>query len=343
MDLIKGYRFNLPLVWRVGFHKDKKTHRVRWHSHPGIECHFVLKGRFSWELKGNPHPCTVPGGTFIVLPPKVPHRALDEDGTPSERVAIIFNHPDRQMTAGSSYDVRTSRHLFDRLQETPATPRSFSRPLDFLLRQLLVAMKSFDPTSEEDRLHLKLLHEHILLETVRARDGVPAFPHDGTVIPKICDWIREHQTEEISAERLAQLSGYGRSRFFELFLRETGLTPRDFLLRTRIERARRQLLKRPDTPVGEIARRSGFRSAVHFSIAFRKHVGKSPSAFRRETRPASASGGGDYRSRIGFIGRMTPAPSLRADTQNPQRALDVGLWHGDESRGDNRDRRNNSS
>lgn len=283
MELIKGYRFGLPLVKRVGFHKDKKTHRVLWHAHPCVECHFVIKGRFAWELQDNPQPCIVPGGTFVVLPPRSLHRALDEDGAPSERLAIICERPTRQTTAGSSYDVQTANYLFNRLLEVTATPRPISRTLDFLLRQLIAAMKSFDPLSKEAKLKMKILHEHILLEAVLSLNAADSFPRDGSVIPKICTWIREHLAEDIDVDGLVKLSGYGRSRFFDLFLGETGLTPRDYLMRTRIEHACRLLVEKPDAPVGEIAGLCGFHSASHFAIAFRRNVGKSPRDFRRGT------------------------------------------------------------
>jgi len=282
MDLIKGYRFGLPLVKRVGLHKDKKTHRVLWHAHPGVECHFVIKGRFVWELKGNPQPCIVPGGTFIVLPQKVLHRALNEDGTPSERLAIIYERPTRQTTSGSSYDVQTANYLFNRLLTVTATPRPISRTLGFLLRQLITAMESFDPISRDARLKMMILHEHILLETIQSLHADDSFPRDGPVIPKICTWIHEHLSENIDTNSLIKLSGYSRSRFFDLFLNETGLTPRDYLLRTRIEHACKLLVETPNAPVGKIASLCGFNSASHFAIAFRKNVGKSPRDFRQK-------------------------------------------------------------
>lgn len=46
-----------------------------------------------------------------------------------------------------------------------------------------------------------------------------------------------HFAEKISAPQLVKLSGYGRSRFFSLFLADTGMTPNDYLVRVRIEKA----------------------------------------------------------------------------------------------------------
>ena len=46
-----------------------------------------------------------------------------------------------------------------------------------------------------------------------------------------------HFAEKISAPQLVKLSGYGRSRFFSLFLADTGMTPNDCLVRVRIEKA----------------------------------------------------------------------------------------------------------
>lgn len=45
----------------------------------------------------------------------------------------------------------------------------------------------------------------------------------------------------------------------------------------------RQLLVDTDLPIGEVAARAGFRDAQHIDVVFRKTVGISPIAVRRQT------------------------------------------------------------
>lgn len=69
--------------------------------------------------------------------------------------------------------------------------------------------------------------------------------------------------------------------FAQLFKAEVGLPPRQYLLRIRINHARR-LLAETDLPVSDIARSCGFRTVAYFSRAFRTAEGVSPSAYRRK-------------------------------------------------------------
>ena len=50
MTHIKGYRFGLPAVQRLGLIDDAETHRITWNAHEGLEIHYVLRGRFTWEI-----------------------------------------------------------------------------------------------------------------------------------------------------------------------------------------------------------------------------------------------------------------------------------------------------
>ena len=74
--------------------------------------------------------------------------------------------------------------------------------------------------------------------------------------------------------------GYSRSRLFELFKHETGLTPADWLSRYRIKWARK-LLRSTSLPIAEIARACGYASAQYFNAAFKKQTGSTPSEWRK--------------------------------------------------------------
>ncbi|MGV6813236.1 MAG: helix-turn-helix domain-containing protein [Brevirhabdus sp.] len=63
--------------------------------------------------------------------------------------------------------------------------------------------------------------------------------------------------------------------------REASGKPASALLQDRVFFEARQLLLETDLAVNQIARRLGFTSAAYFSRAFLKHVGRTPSAFRR--------------------------------------------------------------
>ncbi|WP_370013389.1 helix-turn-helix domain-containing protein [Nocardiopsis sp. Huas11] len=64
---------------------------------------------------------------------------------------------------------------------------------------------------------------------------------------------------------------------------ETGLTPLAWLNRQRVARAR-ELLETTDLPVAVVAQRSGLGTGDGLRLHFRRHLGTTPSAYRRAFR-----------------------------------------------------------
>ncbi len=87
-----------------------------------------------------------------------------------------------------------------------------------------------------------------------------------------------------SIPAVARGLGVAYSYFRREFKRHTGLSPHRYMNRLRLEKARR-LVGATDEPLKAIADRLGFSSQYHFSAAFRRHFGLSPSAWRRRNDP----------------------------------------------------------
>lgn len=87
--------------------------------------------------------------------------------------------------------------------------------------------------------------------------------------------------ENPTESELARLSGLSLSHFKRLFVRDLGLTPKEWLNRKRLETARIRL-RETAAPVKRIGYELGFRSPNHFSSWFRRQTGRTPGHFRRE-------------------------------------------------------------
>lgn len=85
----------------------------------------------------------------------------------------------------------------------------------------------------------------------------------------------------LGVDRVAEAAGYSRYHFSRLFKQHTGTSPHRYLLHERMRRAM-TLLVTTEKPVKQISREVGFRDPSHFGAAFRRHVGRSPQAVRRE-------------------------------------------------------------
>ena len=94
------------------------------------------------------------------------------------------------------------------------------------------------------------------------------------------NFINEHPSEDLSLDRLAHLVNYSAFHFQKLFRTVTGETPKQYVLRTRLETAAHAIVMFPHKSITEIALDSGFSTPAIFSRAFRNYFGISPQELR---------------------------------------------------------------
>ncbi|MCE5302774.1 MAG: helix-turn-helix transcriptional regulator [Planctomycetaceae bacterium] len=80
--------------------------------------------------------------------------------------------------------------------------------------------------------------------------------------------------------QLASLAGVSSRQLERRFRNVAGLSPKDFIMRARIEEACRRL-REGNTSIGQIALDLGFYDQSAFTRLFRRHLGTTPSEFRR--------------------------------------------------------------
>ena len=97
-------------------------------------------------------------------------------------------------------------------------------------------------------------------------------------------YIEDHLGDpSLDNSRLARELGVSEVYFRRLFAQATGASPRQYLLRLRMEKAKRLLCETPLT-VGEIASRVGFGSVYHFCRTFRERTGQTPTEYAAANR-----------------------------------------------------------
>jgi len=93
------------------------------------------------------------------------------------------------------------------------------------------------------------------------------------------DLIDRDYAEPLDLDAMAREAGYSRFHFARGFAAAYGETPRAYLTRRRIERAK-TLLRTANLSVTEVCFLVGFSSVGSFSARFRQLVGQSPSEYR---------------------------------------------------------------
>lgn len=98
--------------------------------------------------------------------------------------------------------------------------------------------------------------------------------------PRLIAFIEEHLGDDIGIATLATLAGYSPDHFARLFKQSFGLSPYQYILQRRVERAK-ALLRDRTRSIAEIALQCGFASQAHFHTAFKARTGVTPGVFRK--------------------------------------------------------------
>jgi AraC-like DNA-binding protein len=255
----------------------------------------VLEGRCLLAVDGQ-EALTLEAGDFVLLP-ATPGFTLSG----FERVTPVYIDP--KVTPAPTRDIRHGRRGGPPDVRLLGGYFAFESPDAALLVSLLPAVlhirgaerlatlvrlvgeESSQKRSGRD-LVLTRLVEVLLIEALRATPGGDTSPGllRGLADARLAAAMRHihgNPARAWTVAQLAQKTALSRSAFFERFTRAVGLPPMEYLLAWRMALAK-DLLRRSDLALAEVAARVGYSSASTFSTAFSRHVGKPPSHYARE-------------------------------------------------------------
>jgi AraC-like DNA-binding protein len=264
-------------------------------GHPSFA--IVIEGACRLAVDGQ-QPLTLEAGDFILLPktpgftmtgfePVIPEiidpdvaalsaegevRHGAQDGPPSVRILggyFIFDSEDSGLLVSLLPDQVHVRSV-ERLS---------------ILVKLLIEEAARRQSGRE--LVLTRLIEILLVESLRLTQApdAPAGLLRGLGDVRLAEAIRQMHADPARPWTMAELAkeaALSRSAFFDRFSRSVGVPPMEYLLAWRMALAK-DMLRRQDIDIADVAERVGYGSASTFSTAFSRHVGQSPGRYAKAT------------------------------------------------------------
>jgi AraC family transcriptional regulator len=158
---------------------------------------------------------------------------------------------------------------------------------DHMLRSLMLRFQAVleDPSLDLPG-YVETLGELLLFELDRISSRQPRAPGQpcgltSRQVRLVTEYMESHLTDKTTVSELATLVDLTRFHFIRSFKRTTGVPPHRFMIQRRIDRAK-ELLAQSDKSIAEVAAGTGFRNSIDLARAFRRIVGTTPSAFRRD-------------------------------------------------------------
>ena len=94
-------------------------------------------------------------------------------------------------------------------------------------------------------------------------------------INTVVNYILKNLKDELSMHKLAKLANYAPHHFRRIFIQVVGESPKQYIIRMRLENAAHYLAIHPHKSITEIALDSGFASPATFARAFKNYFGVS--------------------------------------------------------------------
>jgi AraC family transcriptional regulator len=102
----------------------------------------------------------------------------------------------------------------------------------------------------------------------------------GLYIRKVLEHIQMNISEDLSLQRLSEIANYSPFHFQRIFAEAVGETPKQYIIRLRLERIAHYLKVFPHLSISELSEKSGFSSLSIFSRAFKNYFGVSAIEYR---------------------------------------------------------------
>ncbi len=153
-----------------------------------------------------------------------------------------------------------------RLTEIPVEPDS----------ALMLYLKTLQKSMHEERLDMLYTLSGAMTDLIKDR---PEVVPTTSMMTQVLEYINMHMHEDITVEQLSHLTDYHPNYFIRLFREESGLPPHQFILKTRLQRAR--MLLRHNMSVAEVAQEVGYSDAASFARVFRMYYGITPRQYAK--------------------------------------------------------------
>lgn len=247
------------------YEKSYSLHRESYNSYLLL---YIEKGQLILTYENKTY--DISAGSFLLIDCYKPHSYSTLDGCET-----LWCHFDGKVAAnmyetitshnGNVFTLNDSYYVINKLQkiyQTFVDGNVIKEPLmSKYLNDILTSLLLYTPKDSTSYSYINMAEETI-------------------------SYIHEHLTEDISVPTLAERVGLNLYHFIRSFRKETGFTPHDYIIHTRINTAK-YLLKNTELPIKEIYYHCGFSSESVFCNCFKQRLKLTPIQYRKQETQSS--------------------------------------------------------
>lgn len=255
-------------------------HPIPDHVHPGVmEICYLHSGQITWTVGSQDF---VQKGNEIFF--TWPDERHGTGGRPLGKGFLYWMQLvlPREPQPFLGLSERHAAQLISRLWQLPSRHFQGKRHLAKLFTEIVQLHLDSQRRDELETLAILSKVQSLLLTVIECARLGRSGEIEGD-IGRIVEHIVADPVQSPPSRELARMAHLSLSRFNHKFKEQTGASPAEFILRQKVERARR-LLTESDLPITQIAMDLGFSSSQYFATVFRRFTMLSPRSVRRAGR-----------------------------------------------------------
>lgn len=238
------------------------SHEIELHTHSEFELYINLSGDVSFLVEDALYPLS--RGDVIIARPGEHHHCVYRSDAPHKLFWILF-------------DSHKNADFWDFAKD--GLCENFISPREDLRDELISLCYSLHgkQQTEEEKLYTFLRFFAILKES-RGNQKHPVMPEDISVI---VEYIHAHIGEELSVSDIAEIFYISKSTLERRFKETLDMTPRAFIIRTKMISAAEML--KSGSSVLDAGTAVGYRDNSYFISLFRRYYGVTPYRYKKES------------------------------------------------------------
>lgn len=262
LEITNKYDSNL-VVYQCGYENCRPKHSYGPAVRDHYLIHFVTKGSgkfyiddLTFEVKENQG--------FLICPGDVTYYEADEN-TPWNYIWVGFN------------GIKASEYI-RQLGLDKHNPVINTKNSNLVIEYL---NKIFESTKLEQAREIRMLGYLYLFLSVLIEESNVKEPsnYKYEYIQKAIEYIEMNYSRSISIKNIAEHIGLNRSYFSSLFKTSLNITPENFLIQYRVNKACELLKQNKNLRIADVSRSVGYEDQLAFSKTFKKVKGYSPSEY----------------------------------------------------------------
>jgi AraC-like DNA-binding protein len=246
------------------------------HTHPVWEFYLQLGGLSTWRTAHH-HEFRCPAGAFFAPQPGLEHWLEHTDQAPHHflfaGIDVCHVVLERLPKLAPLWQRRSSIHL--------PSGHSAENAFRQLIREVSV-QREYRTEGLRGAIDTLVIEVSRLLLVAAGQASETSFVLRHPAVEQTQQILEQHCTQSWSLNDLGRLTGVSPNHLVRLFTTDIGISPHQYLMRLRLERAK-DLLRHSGASVTQIAFDLGFSSGQHFASTFKRMVGVSASVFRQKT------------------------------------------------------------